>query len=335
VYLRISFEQQGNFVTQTPSLVSVFAPATVANVGSAFDVLGFALDSPGDTVVARRSSTPGIRITSITGDSGRLPLSVDRNTAGVSVLALLSDYRRRHPNEANELGIELSLTKGLPIGSGLGSSSASTVAAVVAANELLSHPLSRSELLPFAMEGERIACGAAHADNVAPSLLGGFVLIRSYDPLDVIALPSPQDAWIAVVSPELELKTVDARRVLKRSVPLDRAVAQWGNVAALVAGIYQNNIELIGRSLEDTIIEPERAQLIPGYYPAKSAALLAGALGCSISGSGPSVFAICRSQSDATVVAGVMGDAFRTAGLGSQHTVSQINTVGATVISKE
>ncbi len=322
-------------MTHPPSLVSVFAPATVANVGSAFDVLGFAIDNPGDTVIARRTSTPGVRITSIVGDNGKLPLSVDENTAGVSVKALLSAYRNIHPTEASEMGIELELTKGLPIGSGLGSSSASTVAAVVAANELLSTPFSRRDLLPFAMEGERIACGAAHADNVAPSLLGGFVLIRSYDPLDVIPLPSPEDAWVAVVTPALELKTSDARRVLKRSVALESAISQWGNVAALVAGIFQNNIELMGRSLEDRIIEPERAQLIPGYAAAKAGALQSGAVGCSISGSGPSVFALCRSHEDGKRIAAVISDAFAQAGVASTQTVSRINTTGAKVISKE
>jgi homoserine kinase len=322
-------------VTHPPSLVSVFAPATVANVGSAFDVLGFAIDSPGDTITARRVSTPGVRITSIVGDNGRLPMAAEENTAGVSVRALLAAYRETNPTEASEIGVELELIKGLPIGSGLGSSSASTVAAVVAVNELLSSPFARQDLLPFAMEGERVACGAAHADNVAPSLLGGFVLIRSYEPLDVIPLPSPAETWVVVVTPALELKTSDARRVLKRSVTLESAIAQWGNVAALVAGIYRNDIALMGRSLEDKIIEPERAQLIPGYAAAKAAALEVGAVGCSISGSGPSVFALCRSQEEGVCIAAAMSNAFSQAGVAATQTVSQINTTGARITSKE
>jgi homoserine kinase len=200
------------------------------------------------------------------------------------------------------------------------------VAAVVAANELYGAPLSREELLPFAMEGERVACGAAHADNVAPALLGGFVLIRSYDPLDVVHLPTPSTAWVTVLSPNLELKTQDARKVLKRSVSLESAVSQWGNVAALVAGIYKNDVGLMGRALQDKIVEPERAQLIPGYAAAKRAALEAGAAGCSISGSGPSVFALTESREAAERVGGVMQEAFARL---------EINSSGAVVTHKE
>ena len=201
--------------------VTVFAPATVANVGSAFDVLGFAVAHPGDTVTARAQPQAGVTISEISGDNGVLSRDPQANTAGVSVLALLKHLSEKGASTYSSAGIELSLQKGLPIGSGLGSSSASTVAAVVAANELLGAPLSREALLPFAMEGERVACGAAHADNVAPALLGGFILIRSYNPLDVVYLPTPPGAWVTVVLPELELKTQDARKVLKRSVALE------------------------------------------------------------------------------------------------------------------
>lgn len=315
--------------------VTVFAPATVANVGSAFDVLGFAVAHPGDTVTARASSQPGVTISEIAGDNGVLSREPQANTAGVSVLALLKHLSAAEPARYSGVGIELSLQKGLPIGSGLGSSSASTVAAVVAANELLGSPLSREELLPFAMEGERVACGAAHADNVAPALLGGFVLIRSYAPLDVVHLPTPQSAWVSVVLPELELKTQDARKVLKRSVALESAISQWGNVAALVAGIYKNDINLMGRALEDKIVEPERAQLIPGYSAAKAAALHAGAAGCSISGSGPSVFALAESQALATAAGESMIAAFSKLGIPAQSFISQINPNGASVIHKE
>jgi homoserine kinase len=315
--------------------VTVFAPATVANVGSAFDVLGFAIARPGDTVTARMSTNPGVSISEITGDNGVLTRDPHRNTAGVSVLALLRRVQEREPSRYAHVGIELTLHKGLPIGSGLGSSSASTVAAVVAANELLGSPLARAELLPFAMEGEQTACGAAHADNVAPALLGGFVLIRSYNPLDVIHLPTPSHAWVTVISPHLELKTQDARKVLKRSVPLESAVSQWGNVAALVAGIYQNDVKLMGRALEDKIVEPERAQLIPGYAAAKSAALRTGATGCSISGSGPSIFALAESEPIAQSIGEAMVAAFSSAGVASQAFVSQINATGATIVHKE
>lgn len=315
--------------------VTVFAPATVANVGSAFDVLGFAIESPGDRVTVRRAPHPGVTITGITGDEGALSKEPSANTAGVSVLALLKHLEFRHSDTIRGVGIEISLEKGLPIGSGLGSSSASTVAAVVATNELLGTPLSREELLPFAMEGERVACGAAHADNVAPALLGGFVLIRSYEPLDVVHLPTPSHAWVTVLSPHLELRTQDARKVLKRSVSLESAISQWGNVAALVAGIYKNDVALMGRALEDKIVEPERAQLIPGYAAAKEAALSAGAAGCSISGSGPSVFALTESKDTATRVGAAMRDAFAALDIASHTYVSQVNSSGAVVTHKE
>lgn len=315
--------------------VTVFAPATVANVGSAFDVLGFAVAHPGDTVTARNSSQPGVTISEISGDEGVLSREPQANTAGVSVIALLKHLQQIEPSRYGAVGIELILGKGLPIGSGLGSSSASTVAAVVAANELLESPLSREALLPFAMEGERVACGAAHADNVGPALLGGVVLIRSYQPLDVVHLPTPSNAWVTVVSPSLELKTQDARKVLKRSVALESAISQWGNVAALVAGIYKNDVALMGRALEDKIVEPERAQLIPGYAAAKAAALSAGAAGCSISGSGPSVFALAESRQIADAVGEAMVKAFADLGISSRSYVSTINPTGAAIIHKE
>jgi homoserine kinase len=315
--------------------VTVFAPATVANVGSAFDVLGFAVAAPGDTVTARRSEKPGVTISEIVGDNGVLSRDPHKNTAGVSVLALIKHLEGQGLSSLATTGIDISLEKGLPIGSGLGSSSASTVAAVVAANEILGAPLSREELLPFAMEGERVACGAAHADNVAPALLGGFVLIRSYDPLDVVHLPTPSNAWVTVLSPDLELKTQDARKVLKRSVSLESAISQWGNVAALVAGIYQNDVRLMGRALEDKIVEPERAQLIPGYAAAKKAALEAGAAGCSISGSGPSLFALTESEAAANTVGLAMRSAFAALEIQSNVYVSQINSTGTSVIHRE
>jgi homoserine kinase len=315
--------------------VRVFAPATVANVGSAFDVLGFALESPGDIVTARRASTPGVRVVEITGDNGRLPLEATRNTASVSSVALLNHLQERHTDRYRDIGIEITVAKGLPIGSGLGSSSASTVAAVVATNTLLGEPLSRAELLPFAMEGERIACGSAHADNVAPSLLGGFVLIRSYDPLDIVPLPSPESAWATVITPSVELRTEDARKVLKRTVPLGHAIAQWGNVAALVAGIYRNDVALMGRALEDKIVEPERAQLIPGFSEAKRAALDAGAAGCTISGSGPSIFALSTSEQQASHIASQMMQVFESIGLPAMTHISRINSHGARILDKD
>jgi homoserine kinase len=308
----------------------------VANVGSAFDVLGFALNTPGDKITAKVSQSIGISVGSITGDGGVLPLESHRNTAAVSAKALLDHLISKDSTEYSQVGIELDITKGLPIGSGLGSSSASSVGGVVAVNELLGAPLTRAELLPFAMEGERVACGTAHADNAAPCLLGGFVLIRSYSPLEFIQLPTPNPLSVAIVSPHIELKTSDARKVLKRSVPLESAISQWGNVAALVAGIYRNEPELIGRSLADTIIEPERGQLIPGYAAVKNAAKEAGALGCAISGSGPAIFALAKSTTQATEIAQHMAAAFKhSAGVPADIHISEINTAGAKIIGEE
>lgn len=321
--------------------VTVFAPATVANVGSAFDVLGFALDAPGDTITATLCDTtpgvaPEVTIRGVAGASGSLPTDPLRNTAAVSAQALLNHLVSQDNANYAGISIALSITKGLPIGSGLGSSSASTVAGVVAANELLGCPYTRTDLLPFAMEGERAACGAAHADNAAPCLLGGFVLIRSYSPLEIIPLPCPSSVSVAVVSPHLELRTSDARKILKRSVPLEAAITQWGNVAALVAGIYRNDPELMGRSLADSIIEPERGQLIPGYAEVKNAALRAGALGSAISGSGPAIFALCRDRASAEHVANLMAAAFKdAAGVAATRYISGINTTGAVVLHRE
>lgn len=313
--------------------VTAFAPATVANVGCAFDVVGLALNSPGDTITVKRKDTPGIIITELQGDNGRLPTDPTKNSATVAAQALISTYLQSHPKGDPNDGFSFCISKGLPIGSGLGSSSASSAAAVVALNELLGSPFSRQELVRFAMEGERVACGSAHADNVAPAILGGFVLIRSYDPLEVIQLPTPS-VWVAVVTPLIELKTADARRILRRSIELSQAVAQWGNVAGLIAGIFTDNHPLIGRSLEDHIVEPERSQLIPGFREVKEAALSAGALGCSISGAGPSIFTLTSDEVTAHSAARAMQHQFASLGIECTSTVSPINAIGATIISR-
>jgi homoserine kinase len=313
--------------------VTVFAPATVANVGSAFDVLGFALESPGDTVTASWSTLCGVQISEIKGSSIQLPTDPDKNTASVSVQTLLRNVSKEDWKtlRLDERGISLSIQKGLPIGSGLGSSSASTVAAVVAANTLLGELFNKSDLLPFAMEGERIACGAAHADNVAPSLLGGFILIRSYSPLDIIPLPCPSSLYVALITPDIEVRTSDARRILKQAVPLEDAIKQWGNVAALIAGIFKNDINLIGRSLEDRIIEPNRADLIPGFYDLRKTAHDEGALGFAISGSGPTTFAVCASEETAQKVAKALTSTCNKLGLEGRSFYSRINPLGAVV----
>jgi homoserine kinase len=304
-----------------PDRVSVFAPATVANVASGFDVLGFALDSPGDAVTLSRVPGRKVTVVSIEGDGGKLPRDPEKNTAAVSVSGFLAKI-------GFPFGVEISLKKMMPLSSGLGSSAASAVAAVYAANHLAGNPLSARELLPFTMAAEKVACGTAHADNVAPSLLGGFVLVRSYEPLDVVQLPVPPGLACAVTHPHTEVRTEDARAILKKEIRLADAVRQWGNLAALVAALYNGDLELLGRSLQDVVAEPARSLLIPGFASVKKAALSAGVLGCSISGSGPSVFALCASTKVAQEAGSRMAEAFRAAGLDSDVYVSAVNTRG-------
>jgi homoserine kinase len=302
--------------------IRVYAPATVANVACGFDIFGFAVNHPGDEVVLTKSAIPGIRINEITGDDGRLPKEVLKNTAGIAIMKYLEFIGQ--PDQ----GFELSLHKDMPLGSGLGSSAASAVAGVFAANELMGKPLSQKELLPFAMEGERVACGSAHADNVGPSLLGGFVIIRSYDPLDIIQIPTPSDLYASIVHPQIEVNTKDARSILEREITLHKTITQMGNVAGLVAGLLLPDYDLIGRSLVDVIIEPARAILIPQFNVVKAAALEAGALGCSISGSGPSLFALSKGKETAERVAAAMAAGFHQVGIGTEEYVSEINQQG-------
>jgi homoserine kinase len=304
--------------------IHVFAPASVANVACGFDTLGFAIQRPGDDVVVRLARRRGVRIAAITGVARGLPVDPRRNTAGVAVLALL-----KHLGE-EQRGIELRLRKGIPAGSGLGSSACSAVAAVVAVNELLGRPLPRRGLLPFALAGEAIASGGAiHADNVGPALLGGMVLVRSNDDLDLINIPIPPELHVAVVLPRLTILTAQARAVLPAAVPLRDAVAQWGNVGGLIAGFMAADYGLIGRSLHDRVAEPARAHLIPHLRAVQEAARQTGALGCSIAGSGPACFALCRGDAVAFEVAIAMQRVFTTHGIPCERYISPINLHGA------
>jgi len=305
--------------------IKVFAPATVANIACGFDVLGLAINEPGDEVLLKLREKTGLIITGIKGDGGKLPFDPEKNTVTVSIKSFLEYID-------SPLGFEVELHKKMPLGSGLGSSAASSVAGVLGANLLLGEPLKRKELLPFAMEGERIACGTAHADNVAPSLLGGIVLIRSYEPLDVIELPVPHDFFCTVLHPHIEVETRYARSILKKEVLLSDAVIQWGNLAGLVAGLFKSDCALIGRSLKDVIAEPVRSLLIPGFESVKKRALKAGVLGCSISGSGPSVFALSLSRQTAERAGLEMKRAFEELRIESTVYVSEINKEGAGII---
>jgi homoserine kinase len=305
--------------------IKVFASATVANVACGFDVLGFAVDNPGDEVIVKLKSGSGVKISKITGDGGKLSLDAEKNTAGVSIVRFLHHLKSKQ-------GVEVSLNKKMPLGSGLGSSAASAVAGVFAINQLLGMPMSQQDLLPFAMEGERLACGSAHADNVAPSLLGGFVLIRSYDPLDVIKIPTPPNLFCTIIHPQIEVQTKDARDILRKKILMSDAIIQWGNVAGLIAGLMKSDYELIGRSMHDVIVEPIRSILIPGFDQAKSNALKAGALGCGISGSGPSIFALSKSTAVAEKVGKSMKEVFDALNIGSEVYVSKINNSGPQII---
>lgn len=308
--------------------VSVFAPATVANVVCGFDILGFAVNAPGDKVVARFTDKKGVTLKAIHGDDGRLPLDPSKNTVSASINGYL-EKTGQHGR-----GVEVELFKQMPIGSGLGSSAASTVAGLFAINTLSGNLLKPEELLPLAMEGELLACGQGHADNVAPALLGGFVLIRSYDPLDVIRLHTPEALVCSLIHPHIEVRTRDARRIIKKLVPLADAVTQWGNIAGLISGLYSEDYALISRSMQDVIVEPVRAILIPDFYRLREIALQAGALGFGISGSGPAVFALNTDEDTAREVADRIQQHLRSRDIDADTYISPVNPGGPFVLDK-
>lgn len=307
-------------------MIAAFAPATVSNVAAGFDVLGFALDEPGDIVVARLAEASGVVIGEVTGDGGRLSRDPGKNTASAAVQALLAALGTRQ-------GIALDVHKGLPLASGVGSSGASAVAAAVAVNELLGRPASLEQVCQAAMEGERAGCGAVHPDNVAPALYGGFVLARSVEPPDIVRLPVPAGLSCAVLHPHFEVETGSARALLGDSVPLAVAVRQWANLGALVSALHTGDLALLSRALVDHVAEPKRAVLVPGFARVKAAALAAGALGCSLSGSGPSIFALAASLEAGRVVGQAMAAAYAEApGPGADLWVSPVGTTGARLV---
>lgn len=308
--------------------VRVFAPATVANMICGFDILGFAVDEPGDEVKMYRVAEPGVRIRSIVGDGGRLPLDADRNTVSACVKMLLNDL-----GILQDIGVEIELIKHMPIGSGLGSSSASTVAGLFAINALLGNPLTKDELMPYCVEGERLACGHGHADNVAPALIGGITLVRGGSDLDIVKIPVPKELYAGIVFPQVDVPTRDARQLIKEKVLLKDAVTQWGNIAGLVAGLFQEDYELISRSMHDVIIEPSRAILIPEFYAMKEIALSNGALSFGISGSGPSVVTVSKGREVAELVTTKIQEHLTANGIESFKYVSAVNVEGPKVLS--
>ncbi len=299
--------------------IRLFSPATVANVSCGFDVLGFCLDSIGDEMVIRKSVEKGIRITKIEGYD--LPFEVEKNVAGVSALAM---YEAAKP----DCGFEIEIYKHIKPGSGVGSSSASAVGSVYGMNVLLGNPYSKTELTAFAMKGEAVASQSEHADNIAPALFGGFTLVKSLDSLEVLQIPTPSDLFAVVIHPQIEIKTSDARKILPKTIALKDAITQWSNVGSLIHGLHTNNYDLISRSLKDVVVEPFRSQLIPGFESIKKTALSYGALGTGISGSGPSVFSLCKSKTSALDVEKAIRETYEKQNIPFEIYVSKINLNG-------
>lgn len=301
-----------------------FAPATAANLTVGFDVLGLALSGRGDTVRVVRSNSPGIRLVEVTGDGGKLPREPERNTACVAARATMEAA-------GMEVGLDIYLDKGLPLGSGLGSSAASAAAAALATNAVLGGPLRRSELVAPCVQAEAVVSGW-HADNVAPALLGGLILVRATEPMDLVRLPLPSSLRVAVVSPAFELATKDARAALPDGVAMKALVRGTANMAAFTAACFSEDLELMARCFEPDPITSARLALIPGAEAAMTAARAAGAIGSGISGAGPSMFALCRSEESAQRVAEAMQEVFRTEGLPAQAFVSPAESAGARIL---
>ena len=303
--------------------IKVFSPASVANVSCGFDVLGFCLDTIGDIMTVSKTKTKGVTIGTITGQE--LPKDPLKNVASVAGSALL----KAHPTDG---GFRIDIEKRIKPGSGIGSSAASAAGAVFAINEILGKPYSRNELVKFAMKGESLASGAAHADNLAPVLLGGFTLVRSNETLDIIKLPSPNDLIATIIHPKIELKTIHSRAILKNEIPLVKAVKQWGNLGAFISALYTNDYDLLSRSMKDEVIEPIRSMLIPKFREIKRAAIDAGALGSGISGSGPSIYALSKGKAIAQKVGQAMKVHYDEIGLDYQVHYSSINDKGIKIL---
>lgn len=304
--------------------IKIFCPATIANLNCGFDVMGLCLEGIGDEMIIRKVPEKGIRITKILGAD--LPLETEKNVAGVAGLALLNATE-------SEYGFEIEIHKKIKAGSGIGSSSASAAGAVFGINELLGKPFTKNELVYFAMKGEVVASGSEHADNVAPCLLGGFTLVRGYNPLDVIKIKSPDELYAVVLHPHIEVKTSDSRAVLRPEVSLKDAITQWGNLGGLIAGLCTKDYELIGRSLTDVIVEPARKHLIPNFEEVKKAAIQNGALGAGISGAGPSIFALCKGKTVANTVAKSMKETYTTTEIPFDIHISKVNDEGTKIIT--
>lgn len=306
--------------------VTIFSPATVANVSCGFDVLGFCLDSIGDEMVIRKTSNKGIHITKIEGFD--LPKESEKNVAGVSALAM---YEAVNP----DFGFEIEINKKIKPGSGIGSSAASAVGSVFGMNELLGRPFNKTQLTEFAIKGEALASKCEHADNLAPAIFGGFTLVKSISPLEILEIPSPEKLYATIIHPQIEIKTSEARAILPKAIPLQDAITQWANFGSLIHGLHTNDYQLIKRSLHDVVIEPYRSQLIPEFKIIRSKAIDAGALGCGISGSGPSIFALSEGVDNAKMVEAEMKNIFSNTDIAFETYMSKINTEGVKVLSNK
>jgi homoserine kinase len=306
-------------------VIKIKSPATVANLVCGFDVLGLALNEPYDIMTMKLIDEPAVKITN--NDGFNLPTDPQKNVAGVALLSVMEKLQ-------NKNGFELTIEKHIKPGSGIGSSAASAAGAVAAANILLGNIFSKEEMVQFAMNGEKLASGVKHADNIAPCLYGGVTLIRSIHPLDIVTLEVP-DLYVTIVHPQIEVRTSDARQILRKEVLLKDAIKQWGNIAGLVAGFMKKDYELIGRSLEDVIIEPIRSILIPAFDEVKKRCKEAGALGGGISGSGPSIFMLSRNEQTAKDVEQVMKEIYTRVGIDFNTYVTMINKEGIKTVNGE
>lgn len=303
--------------------LKIFAPATVANVSCGFDSLGFAVDAIGDEMTFTKTAEKGVKITNITGAD--LTYNVDENAASAVVKKILNEAKA-------DFGIELTIHKGFSPGSGLGSSAASAAGAAFGANQLLGNIYSDLELTKFAMFGEEVACGTPIADNVSAAIYGGFVLVRSYNPLEIIKLPVPSELRVVAIHPQIEVKTKDARDVLPTEIALKDAVTQWANVGGLISGLYTENYNLISNSLVDIIVEPHRKKLIPFFDDVKNSATKAGALGAGISGSGPTIFALCKGDEVAENVYKSIEESYKNTGIDFEMFISKVNPEGIKIL---
>ncbi|MBD0833680.1 homoserine kinase [Aestuariibaculum sediminum] len=304
--------------------IKIFSPATVANVACGFDVMGFCLDSVGDEMVIRKVEKKGIHITHIEGFD--LPYQADENVAGVSALAMYNALDV-------DFGFEIEIYKNIKPGSGIGSSAASAVGSVFGINELLGRPFNKTQLTEFAIKGEALASKCEHADNLAPAMFGGFTLVKSLDPLEILEIPCPENLYATIIHPQIEIKTSEARAILPKDVALNNAITQWANFGSLIHGLHTSNFGLIQRSLNDVIVEPYRSQLIPYYDEVKKAALHAGALGAGISGSGPSVFTLNEGLETANNVAESIKAIYAKTDIDFDVHVSPINTYGIKILN--